>query len=141
MINCEEKFKKWDWVFVIELWLKDGCLQPFGTGAHVVEIDEESKTIKVKICGSTYRTYSYEDFGRLVFNNKELADKATKKYPKNGDTIYQVEDDKTSPKKVLGIIYKYVNGVMDLFIKFEDGKEVSSKEIGKTIFLKEEDIH
>ena len=140
MENCEKTLKKWDWVFVVELWLSEGVFKAFSTRAQVKEIDAKNETIKVIICGTTYRTYSFKDFGRLIFVNQKLAHNAAKKYPIGGDIIYKIEDDDILEKKVLGIMYEYVDGVIDLFIKFEDGENISSKELGKTIFLKKEDI-
>ena len=68
---------------------------------------------------------------------KEEAKEAADKLPKPKSVVYQKIDEKTYKRTVCGIYGHYVGNVYDLVIRFEDGKEVSTKEIGISIFLTE----
>ena len=89
--------------------------------------------------GKTYQIYSFEDYGRLFFDTPEEAAKAANSIPKPGAIVVQITKKKVYKKVVIAIYGRYTDGVYDLVICLNRGKAVSTKELGKTLFLNELD--
>lgn len=89
--------------------------------------------------GDTYQRYSFEDYGRLVFDTEKEANKAAGKLPKPKSVVYQKIGKRVYKKTVSGIGGHYVDNIYDLLIRLNKGQDVSTKKIGISIFLTEAD--
>lgn len=76
---------------------------------------------------------------RLIFDTAEEAVKAANKLPKPKLVVYQKIGKRVYKKTVFGIDGHYVDGAYDLKIRLNKGKDISTKEIGISIFLNESD--
>ena len=130
-------FKVKQTVYVVDCWGAKNGMQAFEANAKILYVDEKKRNFNAVLYGDTYQRYSFEDYGRLIFDTKEEAKEAADKLPKPKSVVYQKIDEKTYKRTVCGIYGHYVGNVYDLVIRFEDGKEVSTKEIGISIFLTE----
>lgn len=130
-------FKVKQTVYVVDCWGAKNGMQAFEAYAKILYVDEKKRNFNAVLYGDTYQRYSFEDYGRLIFDTKEEAKEAADKLPKPKSVVYQKIDEKTYKRTVCGIYGHYVGNVYDLVIRFEDGKEVSTKEIGISIFLTE----
>lgn len=88
-------------------------------------------------CRDTYKRYSFEDYGRLIFDTAKEDAKAANKFPQPKSVVYQKIGKRVYKKTVLGIDRYYVDEVYDLKIRLSKGKGVSTKEIGISIFFNE----
>lgn len=87
-----------------------------------------------------YNTYSFKDYGRLIFDTSNEAFDAANKLPKPKTLVYQIIDNKVYKKLGLGIHgQEDVDGIYDLVVLLNKGKDVSTKEIGHSLFLNESD--
>ena len=137
--ECKRDFKVNQTVYLVDYWGTNNGSQAFETCAEILHVDKKSKTFNAVLYGDTYQKYSFEDYGRLIFDTAEEAVKAANKLPKPKSVIYQKIGKIVYKKTVLGIDGHYVDGVYDLKILLNKGKDVSTKEIGISIFLNESD--
>lgn len=130
-------FKVKQTVYVVDCWGAEDGMQAFEAQAKILYVDGKKRNFNAVLYGHTYKRYSFEDYGRLIFDTAEEAKEAADKLPKPKSVVYQKIDEKSYKRTVCGIYGHYVGNVYDLVIRFEDGKEVSTKEIGISIFLTE----
>lgn len=135
----ERTFETNEVVYVVDHWGTDIGQMAFSARAEIIRVDESKKIFLAVLYGDTYEEYSFKDYGRLIFDTKNEADEAASKFPRPLSVVYQKDDKNVSKKTVIGIIGRYVDRILDLFIKFDDETEVSSKELGVSIFTKESD--
>lgn len=135
----ERSFKQGETVHVVDYWGTVNGSQAFATGAEILGVDEKTKTFVAVLYGDTYKTYSFEDYGRLIFDTPEESEEAAYKLPKPQTTVYQVIGKRVYKKLVTGIGEQYTDGAYDLVVYLDNGKDVSTKEIGKSLFLNESD--
>ena len=90
-----------------------------------MHVDEENKTFDAVLYGDTYQRYSFEDYGRLIFDTAKEANEAAGKLPKPQSVVYQKIGKRVYKKTVSGIGGHYVDNVYDLKICF-DKKETLS---------------
>ena len=137
--ECKRDFKVNQLVFVVDHWGTDNGSQAFRTSAKILQVNENAKTFEAVLYGDTYQMYSFEDYGRLIFDTAEKAAEAANKLPKPKSVIYQKIGKRVYKKTVLGISGHHVYGVYDLIICLDKGRDVSTKEIGISIFLNKSD--
>lgn len=137
--QCRHDFKVNQTVYLIDYWGTNNGSQAFETEAKILQVDEENKTFDAVLYGDTYQRYSFEDYGRLVFDTEKEANKAACKLPKPLSIVYQKIGKRVYKKTVSGIGGHYVDNIYDLLIRLNTGKDVSTKEIGISIFLNEAD--
>ncbi len=135
----KRSFKNGELVHVVDYWGTCNGSQAFATGAEILRVNERDKTFYAVLYGDTYQTYSFKDYGRLIFDTPKEAEEAAYKLPKPKTTVYQVIGKRVYKKLVTGICGQYNDGAYDLVIELEKGKDVSTKEIGKSLFLNESD--
>ena len=134
---CKREFRVNQKVSVVDYWGTNEGSQAFATTAEILQVDEENKTFDAVLYGDTYQKYSFEDYGRLIFDTAKEASEAANKLPKPKSVIYQRIGKRVYKKDVLGIGGYYLDGVYDLIIYLKNGKDVSTKQIGISIFLNE----
>lgn len=135
----ERSFKQGETVHVVDYWGTSNGSQAFKAEAEILRVNEKAKTFTAVLYGDTYQTYSFEEYGRLIFDTSAEADAAAKKLPKPQTTVYQVIGKRVYKKLVTGIDGQYTDGAYDLVVNLKRGKAVSTKEIGKSLFLNESD--
>lgn len=89
MSQLKRDFKKNDEVYVVDYWGTSKGAAAFSARALIIDVDEEKRTFIGVLYGDTYQRYSFEDYGRLIFDTSIQANEAASKLPKPGDTIYQ----------------------------------------------------
>lgn len=132
-------FKVNQTVYLVDYWGTKIGAQAFEAQAKILQVDEENKTFDAVLYGDTYQKYSFEDYGRLIFDTAKEANEAAGKLPKPKSIVYQKIGKRVYKKTVTDIGGHYVDGVYDLKICLNKGKEVSTKEMGISIFLNESD--
>ena len=135
----KRNFKEGQYVYVVDYWGTKNGTQAFETGAEILEVDEKNQSFIAVLYGDTYNTYSFNDYGRLIFDTPNEAAEAADKLPKPQTTVYQVIGKRVYKKIATDIFGKYLNGVYDLVICLNRGKAISTKEIGHSLFLNEFD--
>lgn len=135
----ERSFKKGECVFVIDFWGTEDGTQAFETQAEILNVDEKAKTFKAVLYGDTYQKYSFKDYGRLIFDTSAEAVEAANNLPKPKTTIYQKIGKRVYKKLVEGIGGKHIDGTFDLVIHLNKGKDISTKEIGHSLFFSKAD--
>lgn len=135
----EREFKVEQKVYLVDCWGTGIGPQAFKTEAMIVYVNPEDKTFAAVLYGDTYQTYSFEDYGRLIFDTAEAAKEAADKLPKPKSVIYQIIGRRVYKKVVQGITAQCIDGVYDLMIHLSKGKDVSTKEIGISLFFNESD--
>lgn len=137
--ECKRDFKVNQTVYLVDYWGTNNGTQAFEAEAKILQVDEENKTFDAVLYGDTYKRYSFEDYGRLIFDTAKEANEAAGKLPKPKSVVYQKIGKHVYKKTVSGINEHYVDNVYDLIIRLNKGKDVSTKEIGISIFLNESD--
>lgn len=135
--ECKRDFKVNQTVYLVDYWETINGPQAFEEQAKILQVDEKNKTFLAVLYGDTYQRYSFEDYGRLVFDTAEKATEAANQLPKPEAVVYQKIGKRVYKKTVLGIKGHDVDGVYDLFICLDKGNNISTKEIGISIFLNE----
>ena len=135
--ECKRDFKVNQTVYLVDYWGTDNGSQAFEAQAEILHVDEKNKTFNAVLYGDTYQRYSFDDYGRLIFDTAKEANEAADKLPKPNSVVYQKIGKRVYKKTVSGISGHYVDNVYDLKIRFDKGKDVSTKEIGISIFLNE----
>ena len=135
--ECKRDFKVNQTVYLVDYWGTSNGSQAFEAQAKILQVDEENKTFDAVLYGDTYQRYSFEDYGRLIFDTEKEAIEAAAKLPRPKSVIYQKIGKRVYKKTVIDIGGHYVDGVYDLKIRLNKGKEVSTKEMGISIFLNE----
>jgi hypothetical protein len=133
------KFKVKDKVFIIDHWWTTQGPQAFSARAEIVKVDKKNKIFTAVLYGDTYQKYSFKDVGRLIFGSKSEADTVVDTLPLPNTRVFQKIGKNTYKKTVKGVIGKEINGIYDLVVTFNRGKELSIKEIGKTLFLEDKE--
>ena len=114
-------------------------MQAFKTWAKIFEIDESKQVFSAFLYDDTYKVYSFKDYGRLIFDTSNEAEEAAERLPKPQTIVFQVIGKKVYKKIVIGIDEQYTDGVYDLVVCLNKGKDVSTKEIGHSLFINESD--
>lgn len=135
----KRSFQQGERVYVVDYWGTNNGTQAFEAAADILSVNSENKTFLAILYGDTYQTYSFNDYGRLIFDTKNEAVEAADKLPKPQATVYQIIGKRVYKKLVDGIDGKYTDGTYDLVVCLNKGKAVSTKEIGHTLFLSETD--
>lgn len=135
----ERNFKEGQWVYVVDYWGTNNEMEAFGVRAEILVVDEKNQTFGAVLYGDTYKKYSFKDYGRLIFDTLNEAIGAARQLPKPKTTVYQIIGNKVYKKLALGICEQYKNKNFDLVVRLNRGKDVSTKEIGHTLFLNESD--
>lgn len=121
-------------IYVVDYWGSNLGMQAFEAYAKIYKVDLEKEIFAAVLYGDTCQTYSFKDYGRLIFDTHDEAYEAAKKIPKPLEHVYQKIDNTMVERTVKGITGYHVNSVYDLMICLDNGEEVSTKEIGNTIY-------
>lgn len=132
---CKRDFYERQIVYLVDYWSSEA----WSARGQILQVDKANNTFVAVLYGDTYQRYSFNDYGRLVFDTAEQAGNAANKLPREGDTLYQKIGKKVYKKISRGISGHNVDGTYDLVICLNKGGNVSIKEIGKSIFLNEAD--
>lgn len=136
--ECKRDFKVGQTVYLVDFCRTNNGAQAFETKARILRVDKKEKTFVALLYRNTYQTYSFEDYGCLIFDTQKEAAEAADKLPKPKSVMYQKFRGKIYKRTVVGIDGNHDTGVYDLIIFF-DVYHASIKEIGKTVFFNEED--
>ena len=135
----KRSFEPGESVYVVDYWgINDGT-QAFEARAEILKVDEKTKTFTAVLYGDTYQTYSFKDYGRLIFDTSAEATEAANNLPKPKTIVYQIIGKRVYKKHVEGIGGRYTDETYDLVIRLNKGKDVSTKEIGHSLFINELD--
>lgn len=137
--KCKRIFKVNQTIYLVDFWGTSNGSQAFEAHAQILHVDEEKQTFTAVLYGDTYKKYSFEDYGRLIFDTIEEATEAANKLPKPKSVVYQKIGKRVYKKTVSGIDGHYVDNVYNLKIHLNKGKDVSTKELGISIFFDESD--
>lgn len=132
---CKREFYERPIVYLVDYWSSEAWV----ACGRILQVDKANRTFLAVLYGDTYQRYSFNDYGRLIFDTVEQAANVANKLPKEGATLYQKIGKRIYKKISRGISGQYVQGVYDLVICLNKGANVSVKEIGKSIFLNEAD--
>lgn len=136
MINKNtKKFAKHEILYVIDWWGATKGTEAIITNGIVKNVNENLKTLTIGLVSGELKLYSFDDYNRLIFDDKVKAKEELNKIPLPTSIIYKVENNKTYERKVYDITYIIKDNLTDLAILLENGELVSIKEIGVTIFL------
>ena len=135
----ERIFKKGEYVYVVDYWGTEHGTQAFEEEAKILYVEEEKQTFTALLYGDSYNTYSFKDYGRLIFDSRSEAIKAANSLPKPQSIVYVLINNKIYQRKVAGIKGFHENGMFDLYIRFGKEKFVSIREMGHSIFFTKED--
>ena len=135
----ERSFKEGERVYVVDYWGAGNGTQAFKAQAEILKVDVKAKTFTAVLYGDTYQKYSFKDYGRLIFDTSAEAVKAADNLPKPETTVYQIIGKRVYNKLVKGIGGQYTDGTYNLVIRLNKGKDVSTKEIGHSLFFSESD--
>ena len=138
MVN-ERSFQVGKYVYVVDWWGTSDGMQAITVRAKILDIDVNAGTFFALLYGDTYVNYSFKDYGRLIFDTQKEAVIATNKLPKPKATIFQRIGKSVNEEIVKGIGSQYCEGVYDLIICLSDGQNVSTKELGHSLFMNESD--
>lgn len=114
-------------------------MQAFQIQAKILKVDSNLEIFTAVLNENLCEIYNSKDYGRLIFDTSEEAEKAARRLPKPGKTIYQIIGKKVYKKTVTGIKSQYLEGTLDLVICLNRGKDVPIKEIGNSVFFSRED--
>ena len=134
----KRKFEEGDLVYVVDYW-KSNVTQTFSVFAEIIQVDNKTKTFTAVLNGNTFRTYSFKDYGRLIFNTLDEANKAVKSFPKAKKTVYQIINQKIYRRTVERISGYSTDIGFDLVLYLDNGKRISTKELGHSLFIKKSD--
>lgn len=139
-VTLKRDFKPGEYVYVVDCWHSHDGTRAIGAKAKIMEVDNKSKSFIAVLYGIIPQTYSFNDYGRLIFDTEDEAIKTANKLPKPQTTIYQIIDKRIYKKKVEDISGQYMDGTRDLVIRLNDGKNVSIREIGYSLFFDKTDV-
>ena len=139
MSGERNNFKVGKYVYVVDWWGTSDGMQAITVRAKILDIDVNAGTFFALLYGDTYVKYSFKDYGRLIFDTQKEAVIATNKLPKPKTTIFQRIGKRVYKKVVKGIGSRYNDGIYDLIILLNRGQDISTKEIGHSLFLNESD--
>lgn len=137
--KLKRDFKVREKVYVVDYWGTSNGSKAFSAEAVILRVDKQARTFHACLYGDTYQAYSFEDYGRLIFDTEKEAIEAANKLPTPKSLVYQKIGKRVYKKIVRGISGNHFDGVYDLIIRLNRGKAVSTKEIGISIFLNEVD--
>lgn len=137
--RVERNFHVGDIIHVVDYWGTNDGSQAFEATATILKVNEEGRVFSALLYGDTCQTYSFNDFGRLVFDNYDDAEAAANALPRPKTMVFQRIGDRVYKKHVTGINGKYNEKTYDLFVCLDKGNPVSIKEIGYSLFLTEEE--
>ena len=132
-------FKEGERVYVVDYWGTRNGTQAFEAQAKILTVDVKAKTFTAVLYGDTYQKYSFKDYGRLIFDTSAEATQAANSLPRPKTRVYQIIGKKVYKKHVEGISGQYTNGTVDLVIRLNQGEDVSTKELGHSLFINESD--
>ena len=135
----KRSFKEGECVYVVDYWGTENGTQAFKAKAEILKVDVKAKTFIAVLYGDTYQKYSFNDYSRLIFDTSAETVKAAGALPKPETTVYQIIDKRVYKKLVKDIGGQYIDGTFDLVIYLNKGKDVSTKEIGHSLFINELD--
>ena len=135
----KRRFEKGQHIYVVDYWYTFNGPQAFETSSIIWKVNKKDRTFLASLYGDTFKTYSFNDYNRLFFDTLDDAAKDASKLPKPQTTVYHVIDNIIYTKLVIGIYGRYTNDTYDLFIELNNGNNISTKEIGITLFLTESD--
>ena len=107
--ECKRDFKVNQTVYLVDYWGTNNGTQAFEAEAKILQVDEENKTFDAVLYGDTYKRYSFEDYGRLIFDTAKEANEAAGKLPKPKSVVYQKIGKRVYKKTVSGINEHYVD--------------------------------
>lgn len=87
--ECKRDFKVNQTVYLVDYWGTNNGTQAFEAQAEILHVGEKNKTFNAVLYGDTYQRYSFEDYGRLIFDTEEEAAEAADKLPKPKSIVYQ----------------------------------------------------
>jgi len=131
----KRRFEVGEYVYVVDYWGTSNGTQAFEARADIISVDEKEEVFSAILYGDTVQTYSFQDYGRLIFDNRNEAREAAQKLPKPQTTVYQVRGKSVEERVVDCITGKKNNGVYDIYIRFDDGRKESTQKIGHSLFL------
>ena len=127
-------FKKGEIVYVVDYWGAELGMQSFEAAAEILSVNKSDETFTAVLYGDTYQTYSFKDYGRLIFDSRTEAVAAADQMPKPGEIVYHIIGKRVYTRTVRGIEGYYSNGVYDLLVIPMHGRFIPAKEIGHTLF-------
>lgn len=135
----KRSFQVGERVYVVDYWGTNNGTQAFEAQAEILKVDVTAETFTAVLYGDTYQEYSFKDYGRLIFDTSAEAVEAANNLPKPKTIVYQIIGKRVYKKIVEGIGGQYNDGTYDLVVHLNKGKDVSTKELGHSLFINESD--
>ena len=136
----KRNFQVGERIYVVDYWGASGGTEAFKAQAKILEVNVTTETFTAVLYGDTYQTYSFKDYGRLIFDTPAEAVEAADNLPKPKTIVYQIIGKRVYKKIVKGIEGQYNDeGTYDLVVRLNKGKNVSTKEIGHSLFTNQSD--
>ena len=132
-------FKVAEIVYVIDYWETEYGNRFFGVKAEVLSVNEEDQTFRALLYGDTIQTYRFSDYNHIVFDTIQEANEVARKLPKPKDKVYLFTPKSVKKMTVIDIGGKGYTRGMELNVCLNNRAEISINEIGKKIFLDEEE--
>ena len=70
-------------IYVVDYWSSNLGMQAFEAYAKIYKVDPEKEIFAAVLYGDTCQTYSFKDYGRLIFDTHDEAYEAAKKSQKH----------------------------------------------------------
>ena len=137
--TLKREFKVGQYISVVDCCNTNIGTKAIEVSAYIFAVDEAKQTFNAGQYVGPYHTYSFKDYGRLIFDNLYDASNAAEMLPKPQTNIYHVIGKRVYKKLVLGIIGQYTDGTYDLVIRLNKGKNISTKEMSRSLFINESD--
>lgn len=138
MEKLEQKLKKGDPICVIDALYWSVAEWP----TNIKSIDENAHTFSVEFVDSLQTsklyTYSFDDYGYLFFKTEEEAKEFVAKMPMYHQIMNRVIGSKVYERKVEDIYAKHTNGIYNVYIRFNKGKDLTIKEFSNSLFFSSE---
>ena len=137
--SANRKLEKNEYVYVLDSKGYSYDEGAFCKAAYVVRVDNKHKNYTVLVYEDKHETYSFNDYGLLIFRSQIEAEKAARALPKPGEIVYQIIGNKIYKRQINCLFSDNSRETIDLILSFTRGKDVSFREIGKSIFFSKEE--
>jgi hypothetical protein len=137
--NLTRVFNVADTVYVIDWWETDYGTRFCGAEAYVLGVNKKEQNFRALLYGDSIQTYKINDYKYIIFDTLKEACEAAKKLPKPKDKVFRITSKGVTKFIITDIDGRGYTTGMELFVRLNNGEEITIDQIGKTLFLNEEE--
>ena len=132
---CRFNFKLGEDLYVVDYDRSKENANLIVLPAKAVAINCTTKTVDVKVDGKFVRTYRFNDFGRIVFDNYDIAEFTSRVFPKPGTVVKQKIGKRYYTKTIEGYGGRLSSdSIFDLVFRMNKGKDVTTRAWKQFVF-------